>query len=340
MSIESEVFKKYIPNNNKLIKYGFKKSNNEYKFSKIIMNDTFRADIVIDDKGKVIGKVIEIELNEEYTNFRIEGNSGEFVGKVREEYKSILQDIANKCFEKEYFMYEQTNSITKLINDKYSVSPEFLWNFVPDYGVFRNVRSKKWFGIVMNLDKSKIIPNKTGEVELLNLKLDENVTEALKLNGVYSPYHSSKKNWVSIILDNTLSDEKIMELVDLSYDISNIKGEWIIPANPKYYDIVNAFNETDTIIWKQSNNIWAGDIVYLYVAAPISAILYKCEVLEVDIPYKYSDKNVSMKKVMKIKLLKRYEQDTFTFEKLNKYGIKAIRGPRGLTDELSKDLNY
>lgn len=339
MSIESEVFKKYIPNNNKLIKYGFKKSNNEYKFSKKIMNDTFRADIVIDDKGQVIGKVIDIELNEEYTNFRIKGNSGEFVGKVREEYKSILQDIANKCFEKEYFIYEQTNRITKLINEKYNVSPEFLWNFVPDYGVFRNVRSKKWFGIVMNLDKSKIIPNKTGEVEVLNLKLDENVTKALKLNGVYSPYHSNKKNWVSIILDNTLSDEKIMELVDLSYDISNIKGEWIIPANPKYYDIINAFNETDTIIWKQSNNIWAGDIVYLYVAAPISAILYKCEVLEVDIPYKYSDKNVSMKKVMKIKLLKRYEQDIFTFEKLKKYGIKAIRGPRGLTDELSKDLN-
>ena len=225
MSIESEVFKKYIPNNNKLIKYGFKKSNNEYKFSKIIMNDTFRADIVIDDKGQVIGKVIEIELNEEYTNFRIEGNLGEFVGSVREEYKSILQDIVNNCFEKEYFIYEQTNRITKLINEKYNVSPEFLWDFVPDYGVFRNERSNKWFGIVMNLDKSKIIPNKTGEVEVLNLKLDENVTKALKLNGVYSPYHSSKKNWVSIILDNTLSDEKIMELVDLSYDISNIKGE-------------------------------------------------------------------------------------------------------------------
>ena len=45
--------------------------------------------------------------------------------------------------------------------------------------------------------------------------------------------------------------------------------------------------------------------------------------LEVDIPYKYSDKNVSMKKVMKIKLLKRYEQDKFTYEKLNEYGIKG-----------------
>lgn len=219
MSIESEVFKKYVSNYEKLIEYGFEKANNEYKFSKSFINNTFRADIVINDKGEIICKVIEIELDEEYTNFRIEGNTGEFVDKVREEYKNILKDIANNCFEKEYFIYEQTNRIAKLINEKYDVSPEFLWDFVPDYGVFRNLRSNKWFGIVMNLDKSKIIQTETGEVEVLNLKLDNNVSKALKIKGVYSPYHSSKKNWVSIILDNTLSDKKIMELVDLSYDI-------------------------------------------------------------------------------------------------------------------------
>ena len=50
MSIESEVFKKYILNNKKLIKYGFKKSNNEYKFSKTFMNNTFRADIIINNE--------------------------------------------------------------------------------------------------------------------------------------------------------------------------------------------------------------------------------------------------------------------------------------------------
>ena len=143
MSIESEVFKKYVPNYEKLIEYGFEKANNEYKFSKSFINNTFRADIVINDKGEIICKVIEIELDEEYTNFRIEGNTGEFVGKVREEYKNILKDIANNCFEKEYFIYEQTNRIAKLINEKYDVSPEFLWDFVPDYGVFRKLRSNK-----------------------------------------------------------------------------------------------------------------------------------------------------------------------------------------------------
>ena len=218
MSIESEIFKRYIPNNKKLIKYGFKKSNNEYKYSKTFMNNTFRADIAIDDKGQVLGKVIEIELDEEYTNFRIEGSIGEFVGSVREEYKSILQDIADQCFEKEYFIYEQTNRITKLINEKHGVSPEFLWDKFPGYGVFRNARSKKWFGIIMNIDRSKLNSNETGEIEVLNVKLDDKVQNYLGAKGIYQSYHLSKKSWISIILDNTLSDEKIMELVDLSYD--------------------------------------------------------------------------------------------------------------------------
>ena len=339
MSIESEVFKKYIPNNNKLIKYGFKKYNNEYKFSKIFMDNTFRADIVIDDKGQIIGKVIELELNEEYTNFRIENSIGEFVNTVRNEYIKILQDIANCCFERKDFIFDQTNRIANFIEEKYKVAPEFLWDKFPGYGVFRNTKSNKWFGIIMNIDKSKIISDKSGEIEILNVKLDDDVQNYLGIEGIYPSYHLSKKSWISIILDDTLSDKQIMNLIEISYNLSNSNGEWLIPANPKYYDVVNAFNDTDTIIWKQSSNIIIGDIVYLYVAAPISAILYKCEVLEVDIPYKYSDKNVSMKKVMKIKLLKRYAKDNFTFEKLNKYGIKAIRGPRGLTDELIKDLN-
>lgn len=192
----------------------------------------------------------------------------------------------------------------------------------------------------MNLEKGKITgEEESEEVEVLNVKLDDDVQKYLKVNGIYPSYHQSKKSWVTIILDDTLSDKEIMKLIDISYNISNIKGEWIIPANPKYYDIENAFNNEDIIIWKQSNNIAVGDTIYLYVAAPISAIIYKCEVVETDIPYEYTSKEVSMKKVMRIKLLKRYDKDKFTFEKLNKYGIKAIRGPRGITNKLSKDLN-
>lgn len=62
--------------------------------------------------------------------------------------------------------------------------------------------------------------------------------------------------------------------------------------------------------------------------------MFKCEVIEVNIPYKYKDKNVSMHKVMKIKLLKKYKVNELTFNKLNEYGIKVIRGQRSVSKEL------
>ena len=266
MSIEENIFKRKVLNTEKLIPFGFTKEGKTYVYSKKFMNDSFRADVIINQEGNVEGKVYDLDLNEEYTNFRIEDAIGEFVNTVKEEYIKILKDIAENCFEEEYFIYEQSNRITKLIKEKYNVSPEFLWEKFPNNGVFRNSRSTKWFGAILNIDKSKIISNAKGEIELLNVKLDDQVEKYINKEGIYPAYHFSKKNWISIILDDTLSDKEIMKLIEISYENSNIKGEWLIPANPKYYDIMNAFNNTDIITWKQSNKIMKGDIIYLYIA--------------------------------------------------------------------------
>ena len=77
----------------------------------------------------------------------------------------------------------------------------------------------------------------------------------------------------------------------------------------------------------------------MYVAAPVSAILYKCRVTRTDIPFEFSNKNVTMKALMKIKLERRYESEAFTFERLKEeYGIFAVRGPRGIPKSLSEAL--
>ncbi len=115
--------------------------------------------------------------------------------------------------------------------------------------------------------------------------------------------------------------------------------EWLIPANPKYYDVLHAFDKKDEIDWKQGNGILVGDTVFMYAAAPISAILYKCKVTKTDIPYDYSENGLTIKSLMKIKLLKGYEPNDFTFELLKEeYGIYAVRGPRGIPNSLSEAL--
>ena len=339
MSIESEIFKRALTDFERLKKYGFIKENDVYKYSKEFMN-SFRADIIVDEKGAVTGKIYDLNVEDEYVNFRIEGQTGKFVSGVREEYKKILRDIKEHCFQNLYFITGQANRIAKLIIETYHDEPEFVWEKFPGYGVFRNPGNEKWYGVIMNIDRSKIDKKSSGEAEVINLKLDdEEIPVLLKKKGFYPSYHMNKKNWITIILDDTLSDEDIMKYVTISHKYTETSHEWIVPANPEFYDVMNCFNDTDTIFWKQSNDISVGNTIYLYVTNPYSAILYKCEAVAVNIPYEYKDKNLSMNRVMKIKLLEKYDREQYTFSKLNEYGIKAIRGPRRMPKNLSKIIN-
>lgn len=95
------------------------------------------------------------------------------ISKVRTAYEQILIDIRNHCFEKNYFISTQANRITKWIETTYHDEPEFLWKKYPGYGIFRNQKNGKWYGAIMNIDFSKLDSKKTGEVEIIDLKLEE-----------------------------------------------------------------------------------------------------------------------------------------------------------------------
>ena len=218
--MENDIFKRTSVIFDKLIEYGFNKIGNNYIFEKDFLNNEFRAIVSINSKGIVNGKVIDLQTNIEYTNIRIE-MTGEFVNKVRETYKDILIDIRDNCFETNYFISNQANRIVKYIYNKYGNKPEFLWNKFPHYGVFRNSNNNKWYGIIMNIDLSKI-SNDRGEVEIINVKLDDKKSqELLKKNGFYKAYHMNKKDWISIVLNDTLKDENIISLIDESYELIN-----------------------------------------------------------------------------------------------------------------------
>ncbi len=339
MNIENDIFKKSVIEYEKLINYGFEKIDEKYVISKNILDDSFCIYIEIDENGNVKGKIYDLFVNEEYTNYRIEDQTGEFVNKIRREFENFLIDIRDKCTIANYFITKQANRITDMIMKKYNDAPEFAWETSPGNGIFRNPSNNKWYGLIMNINKNKIDMGDE-EVEVLNIKLNQDeIKKLLTRNGFYKAYHMNKENWITILLDDTVKDEEIMQYIEESHKFTEKAEEWIIPANPKFYDVINCFNDTDTVIWKQSSNIKVGDLVYLYVTAPYSAILYRCKAEEVDIPYKYKDKNISISKAMKLKLLARFDKADYTFEKLKEYGIRAVRGPRLITKKLSEEIN-
>lgn len=237
------------------------------------------------------------------------------------------------------------------IKKKYKTSPEYPWAKYDDNAVFRHGDNKKWFALVMGVRKDKLGIPGTGYVDVVNLKIDDMMFKDILVQreGIFPAYHMSKEHWITVLLDGTVEDSMIYDLIDASFMATASKKkkkkirpprEWIIPANPKFYDIEHAFDDEEIIDWKQSSNIKVGDTIYMYVAAPVSAILYKCKAVEVDIPYDYQDKNLTITTLMKIKLLRRYDPEQFTFGRLKEdYGIYAVRGPRGVPNSLSHELN-
>ena len=101
-------------------------------------------------------------------------------------------------------------------------------------------------------------------------------------------------------------------------------------------DIIVLTNVVCNITWKRKRIKFN---VRFTVAAPVSAILYKCIVTETDIPFQYDDGYVRLTSLMKIRLQKKYGSDRFTFKTLNdEYGIFAVRGPKGVPHSLSEAL--
>ena len=325
MNIEKEIIKKCILDKDKLIPFGFIKEKDNYKYITNIMNNKFRVEIIINANNELIGKIYDIETNEEYTNFRVE-NLGAFSNSVKEEYINILKNIVSNCYISHYFSFNQTNRIVNEIIKKYNVSPEFLWDKYPSYGIFRSKTSNKWFAAILNVDKSKVINNKSGEIEIINVKVDDLVNDYLKEKGIYPAYHMSKKSWITIILDDTCKDEKIMELIDISYEIVNKKSTWIIPANPKVYDIISDFKKSDIMTWNHQSSMELGDIIYIYMTKPMGYIKYKCQIIDIN------------DNIMTIKLIKEFDDNLLTFDLLNNYGLKSVRSPRRIPDKLKNYL--
>lgn len=122
--------------------------------------------------------------------------------------------------------------------------------------------------------------------------------------------------------------------------------EWIVPCNPKYYNVAGAFEKLKTIDWKQSNkNISVSDIVYIYVGVPVKAIVYKCRVNKVNLSVVEIDDTGFIidptnyrpfKKYMELELINKYDENVLSLENMRNNSIKgSIQGVQRVNPELS-----
>ncbi|MEZ7600748.1 MmcQ/YjbR family DNA-binding protein [Streptococcus sp. 27098_8_69] len=213
-----EIFKAYQFNSKKAKEYGFIDNQGVWTYSSTILQGDFLMMVTVED-GNLSFQVYDQETGDLYPQVHMESMRGTFVGSVREACLEVLYGIRKACFEVQEFLCPQTKRIMALVQEKYGNQLEYLWEKSSDTAVLRHEGNQKWYAVLMRISWDKLEKGREGLVEAVNLKHDQ-VSDLLVKKGIYPAFHMNKHYWISVPLDDSLSDEEVLELIEKSWNLT------------------------------------------------------------------------------------------------------------------------
>ena len=213
-----EIFKSYQFNQEKASAYGFIENEGVWTYScQLLQGDFFITVSITPDN--VSFQVFDQETGDLYPQVHMESMRGSFVGSVREACLEILYQIRKACFDVQDFICPQTKRIMDQVQEKYGNQLEYLWEKSPDTAVLRHEGNQKWYAILMRIPWDKLGKGREGLVEAVNLKHDQ-VADLLSHKGIYPAFHMNKRYWISLTLDDSLSDDDVLDLLEISWNLT------------------------------------------------------------------------------------------------------------------------
>lgn len=105
--------------------------------------------------------------------------------------------------------------------ERYRSIIDYPWADAPDFAVLRHESSRKWFGLIMTIPLSKLTGDDDRDVDVINLKVDPMIAGSLRMEpGIFPAWHMNKAQWISVLMDGTVKYEKIIDLIDMSYELT------------------------------------------------------------------------------------------------------------------------
>ena len=213
-----EIFKSYQFNQEKARAYGFIENEGVWIYSCQILQDDFVMTVSI-TTDNVSFQVFDQETGDLYPQVHMESMRGSFVGSVREACLEILYQIRKACFDVQNFICPQTKRIMAQVLEKYGNQLEYLWEKSPDTAILRHEDNQKWYAVLMRIPWDRFDKAREGQVEAVNLKHDC-VADLLSQKGIYPAFHMNKRYWISLALDDSLSDDDVLNLLEISWNLT------------------------------------------------------------------------------------------------------------------------
>lgn len=113
--------------------------------------------------------------------------------------------------------------IYEYVKKQYGTVPEYLWKESPESAVLRH-KNGKWYAVLMQVEKSRLGLEGDTKVDIIDVKCDADMVGLLTQTYGFLPgYHMNKKYWITMLLDGRVSEAKILDFLDLSYDLIDQK---------------------------------------------------------------------------------------------------------------------
>ena len=100
--------------------------------------------------------------------------------------------------------------VFEYVKKQYGTVPEYLWKESPESAVLRH-KNGKWYAVLMQVKKSKLELEGEGTVDMVGVLIET--------YGFPPGYHMNKEHWITMLMDGTVSEAKILDFLDMSYDL-------------------------------------------------------------------------------------------------------------------------
>ncbi|MEE8808641.1 MAG: MmcQ/YjbR family DNA-binding protein [Lactimicrobium sp.] len=309
----------------KAMAFGFVKTDGMLVFEKPIGSGLLIK--MTSDGRSLRADCIDEESRERFVPLYVPGSKGTYVDQVRKDYLQTLLLIRNACCVQGNYQLAQSKRIIALVQDQMKISIDHLFAKDPSIGVFHH-DDGRWFAFLSPVMRSKVFPDgddTTTEVLVFRSDDKENL---LKQAGFGRAWHMNQQRWVSLEMNDTVNDADVLSLLEQAGVLVGGPAchAWLLPANPKQFDVIAALQNTDTITWHKDANVLVHDRVYLYYARPYGCILYQFEVIGVD------------DKEMVLQVRERYARGQIDLAFLKEIGLRAPRSLRHLPSDQEKKV--
>lgn len=113
------------------------------------------------------------------------------------------------------------SALENYISDTFGSAGENLFVRYPTFQVFRHLNNRKWFAVIMDIPRKNLGLAEAGEVSVVNLKCDPLLIGSFREEpGIFPGWHMNKAHWITVVLDGTVEEEKLVFLLDMSYELT------------------------------------------------------------------------------------------------------------------------